>query len=121
MSDKPIKPKLHGAIDYGFFAANPLAPGLLGLKGSARTLSYLFGGIQGGLNALTNQPLALRRLVPFRVHGTIELSSAPLFVLLPWLTGALKEEAKSRRYFLALGAVLVTVYNLTDWEAMPEE
>ena len=116
---KPISPKAHGAIDYGFLAANLLAPSVLGLEGAARALSYFFGGIQGGLNAFTNQPLALKRVVPFRAHGTVELSSGPLFVLLPWLTGALKDP-KARNYFLALGAVLVTVYNLTDWEAHPD-
>jgi hypothetical protein len=40
---------------------------------------------------LTDQPLDLKRLVPFRTHGAIELSSGPLFVALPWLTDALKD------------------------------
>jgi len=71
-----------------------------------------------GLNALTDQPLALKRLVPFRTQGTIELLSGPAFVILPWLTGAL-EDPRARNYFLALGAVLVTVYNLTDLDADP--
>ena len=116
--NKPIKPGAHGAIDHGFLALNLSAPSLLGLKGTARTLAYLFGAIQGGLNALTDQPLALRRIVPFKTHGTIELSGGPLFLALPWLTGALKA-SKARAYFLALGAVLVTVYSLTDWDAEP--
>jgi hypothetical protein len=119
VGSKPISPKAHGAIDYGFLAANLLAPSLLGLKGPAKALSYMFGGMQGGLNALTDQPLAIKPLVPFRPHGTVELSSGPLFVLLPWITGALKDP-RARNYFLALGAVLVTVYNLTDWEADPD-
>jgi len=38
---------------------------------------------------------------------------------LPWLTGALKEP-KARAYFLILGAMLVAVYGLTDWEAQPD-
>lgn len=95
------------------------APSLLGLRGPARALSYLFGAAQGGLNALTDQPLALKRLVPFRTHGTIELLSGPLYVALPLLTGAARDP-RARNYFLALGVVLVTVYNLTDWEAAPK-
>lgn len=83
---KPISPEAHGAIDYGFLAMNLSAPTLFGLTGAARTLPYLFGGVQGILNALTDQPLAVKRLVPFRTHGTIELASGPLFVALPWLT-----------------------------------
>jgi len=121
--NKPIKPGAHGAIDYGLLALNLSAPSLLGLNGAARALAYLFGGAQGGLNAVTDQPLALRSIVPFGTHGTIELSSGPLFVALPlalpWLTGALKEP-KARAYFLILGAVLVAVYGLTDWEAQPD-
>ena len=119
MSGKPIEPGAHGAIDHGFLAANLVAPSLPGSRGSARTLSYLFGTVRGGPNALTDQPLALKRLVPFRTHGTVELVSGPLFVLLRWLTGAL-QDAKARRYFMALGGVLVTVYDLTDWNAVPE-
>jgi hypothetical protein len=36
--------------------------------------------VQGGLNALIDQLLAHQRLIPFRTHGTMELSSGPLFV-----------------------------------------
>ena len=121
--NEPIKSGAHGAIDYGLLGLNLSAPSLLGLNGAARALAYLFGGAQGGLNAVTDQPLALRRIVPFRTHGTIELSSGPLFVALPlalpWLTGALKEP-EARTYFLILGAVLVAVYGLTEREAQPD-
>ena len=115
-TSKPIKPRAHGVIDYGFLAMNLAAPSLLGLKGAAKKLCYLFGGVQGGLNAMTDQPLALKRLVPFRTHGTVELLSGPAFVALPWLTGALRDP-RARNYFLVLGAILATVYNLTDWNA----
>ncbi len=77
-------------------------------------------GRTGALNALTDQPLSPMRLVPFRTHGTIERYSAPAFVALPWLTGAL-EERRARIFFLALGAALVAVHRLTDWDADPHE
>jgi hypothetical protein len=121
--NKPIKSGAHGAIDYGFLALNLSAPSLLGLNGAARALAYLFGGAQGGPNAVTDQPLALRRIVPFGTHGTMELSSGPLFaalpLALPWPTGAPKGP-EARAYFLILGAVLVAVYGLNDREAQPD-
>jgi hypothetical protein len=121
--NEPIKPGTHGAIDYGFLALNPSATSLLGLNGAARALAYLFGGAQGGPNAVTDQPLALRRIVPFGTHGTMELSSGPLFaalpLALPWPTGAPKGP-EARAYFLILGAVLVAVYGLNDREAQPD-
>ncbi|MBA3415598.1 MAG: hypothetical protein H0U10_10280 [Chloroflexia bacterium] len=116
MDKDPISPKAHGAIDYGFLGLMLAAPSLLGLTGPARTLCYLFGGAQGIPNALTDQPYAVERLVPFRTHGTIELASGLLFVALPVLTGAVKDP-KARNYFLAAGAMLAAVYILTDWDA----
>lgn len=112
----PISPELHGAIDYGIGAANALVPGLLHMSGKARTLFRMFGLVQGGLNALTIQPLALKKLVPFELHGLIEKSSLPVYLLAPILSGVTRER-RARNYWLLLGAGLVVVYNLTDWDA----
>lgn len=90
MNSKPIGPAAHGAIDYGFVTMQALAPHLFNLQGSARALCYTFAGAQGLLNALTDQPFALKRLVPFRVHGQLETPFVPALLLLPWATGALK-------------------------------
>jgi hypothetical protein len=116
MNTKPIGPKAHGAIDYAFVAVQALAPQLFGLKGSAKTLCYAFAGAQGLLNAFTDQPLALKRLVPFRVHGLIETPFVPSLLLLPWATGALRQR-KARRYFVSFFAVALTNYLLTDYKA----
>ena len=118
MNKKPISPKTHAAIDYGFLGLMLAGPSLLGLSGSAKTLAYAFGGVDGGLTALTDQPLALKRLLPFRTHGTIELASVPAIVALPLLTGALKQP-KARAFFGAAAGMVLAVYTLTDWNAKP--
>lgn len=120
MNRKPIGPKLHGAIDYGFFSIQTLAPGLFGLKGTARTLSYAFGVSQGILNLFTNQPLALKKIVPFRVHGQLETPFVPALILLPWLTGALKQR-NARRYFISFFSIALANYLLTDYKANEKE
>lgn len=56
------------------------------------------------------------RLVPFALHGFLEKSSAPISFGLPPALGLLRDP-RARTYWLLLGAALVTVYNLTDWEA----
>jgi hypothetical protein len=53
---------------------------------------------------LTDQPYALKRVVPFRVHGQLQTPFVPALVLVPWLTGALKQR-KARRYFFSFFAV----------------
>ena len=73
-----------------------------------------FAVIQGGLNALTDQPLAVQKIVPFPMHGLIDKASAPLYLLAPFVTGVFRER-KARNWWLLVGATLVVVYNLTDW------
>lgn len=116
MTKKPFGPKAHCAIDYGFVATLFAAPGVFGLKGAARTLCYLFGGAAGVLTALTNQPFAWRRVVPFRVHGQVDTPFVPTLLFLPWITGALKRRS-ARRFFLAFTSVVLTNYLLTDYDA----
>ena len=115
---QPIKRTAHGAIDYGFLALNAAGPTLLGLDPKARKLFAGFGVMQGAINVLTDQPLAARKLIPFRTHGILEAASGPAFIALPWLSGAV-EEPRAKAYWLGALALLGTVYALTDWEAPP--
>ncbi len=111
---KPIGPTAHGLIDYGYTALQALAPGLFGFKGAARTLCYGFAATQGIVSGLTDYPLGVKRIIPFRLHGKLETPVIAALVLLPWLAGALKKK-KSRRYFWSVFAVSLTAYLLTDY------
>ena len=116
MFPKPIGPRTHGTIDYGFVMTQALAPSLFGLHGAAKYCRYAFAATQGVLNAFTDQPLAVKRIVPFRVHGQLETPFLPALVLVPWLTGALKQR-NARRYFFSFFAVALANYLLTDYKA----
>jgi len=112
----PIGPRLHGAIDYGFITLQALAPTLFKLKGPAKTLSYVFAGTQGVINALTDQPYGIKKLIPFRVHGQLETPFVPALLALPWLTGALKQR-NARLFFASFFVIALTNYLLTDYKA----
>ena len=111
---KPISPELHGILDYGLTAANAVVPGMLGMSARARTLFRTVAVIQGGLNAVTDQPYAAQKIVPFPLHGMIDKASAPLYLLAPFLAGVFRER-RARNWWILVGVTLVTVYNLTDW------
>lgn len=113
---RPIKATAHGAIDYGFLAAQLAGPSLLGLRGPARTLPAVFGVTQGTINALTDTPVGVKPVMSLRTHGWLEAASGPLFAFLPWYTGALKDP-KAKGFFGGLLAALAVVYTLTDWHA----
>lgn len=115
---QPIKVEGHSLIDYGFFAGAVGLPLLLGLDGPARQIPLAFAATQGTLNALTDQPYAARRLVPFRWHGRAESVAVPGLAVAVVASGALAQP-KARPFFAGLLAALAVVYTLTDWDAEP--
>lgn len=114
--NKPINPRVHGLIDYAACALMVAAPPLLHLGPRARTASYALAGSYLGVSALTDYPVALRRVIPFPLHGKIELSTVPVLLLL----GTLHKGARERSYFLGLAATVLGAYALTDWQADPD-
>ncbi|MDQ3657937.1 MAG: hypothetical protein M3457_23035 [Chloroflexota bacterium] len=114
-----ISPERHGLIDYGFGIVGVGLPALLKLPGPARTLPTTWALAQGSLNALTDQRYAVRRIIPFSLHGQAETLGLPAFFLATVASGAL-EQRKSRLFFAGLFAALLTNYVLTDYDATPE-
>ena len=118
MPPQPIKATAHGVIDYGFVALMIGGSIALGLAPRARNLALGFAATQGTINALTDTPVGLKRLLRLRTHGWIEAASGPVFVGMPLALGAV-DEPKERNAWLAALGMLVTVYALTDWQARP--
>ena len=113
---RPITPRRHAAIDYGFLVVGLTVPSLLGLNGAARVLFALLALGQTTLNAFTDHSLALKRVIPFRLHGQIELGNVPVYFGVPFLVGAI-DDGVALAFYLVTGATLLTVFLLTDWGA----
>lgn len=120
MERKPISPGLHGLVDYGFGIVNVSVPALLGLSGSARVIPAVWAIAQGTLNAFTNQPYAVDRVIPFATHGRAESFGLPALAGAAVVSGALRQQ-KARLFFAGLFAALLTNYFLTDYKATPEK
>ena len=113
---QPIKATAHGVIDYGVAALMTTAPSILGLDRRACAMGWGFGGMVGVLNALTDHRVALRRLIPLRIHGWIDLASIPVYAGLPPASGALRDR-RTRIAWAAGLALLGATAVLTDYEA----
>lgn len=111
---KPISPRLHGVLDYTTSAAVALAPPMFDFPPPARRL---FASLAGGYTALagvTDYPLSVRRLVPFKAHGTAELAIGVILPLLPWVLG-FQDHRAARNLCFGLTAITLVVSALTDW------
>lgn len=112
---KPISPTLHGVLDYATCAFFAFAPTLFNLHGTYATVCYLLAGGYLVVSLLTAMPLGALKVIPFPVHGKLELISGPIFILAPWLFGFANENPTARNLFVGAGIVFLIVYSLTDW------
>ena len=70
---KIISPKIHGIIDYLTSLFLFAAPTLFEMEGSLCTFTYTLAVIHLLLTALTNFEPGIIRVIPFRIHGLIEI------------------------------------------------
>ena len=111
---KPISPRMHGVLDYATSTAVAIAPRAMRFPRPAR---MLFDSLAAGytcLSAVTDYPLSVKRVAPFKVHGTAELAIAAVLPLLPWALGFAEHRA-ARNLCFGLTALTVAVAALTDW------
>lgn len=117
---KPISPRVHGVIDYATAAATALMPLLSRRSRSATRTAETWAAGYAILSALTNYPLAIKRAIPFKSHGTIDRALGLVVPAMPWIIGFARDR-RARNFFLGLAAVSVVVTVLTDWDSNPAE
>jgi hypothetical protein len=113
---KPISPRVHGMLDYSTAAAVAAAPRVLDLPTPASRLFETLAGGYTALSAVTDYPLSVRRMVPFKGHGAAELAIGLALPAMPWLLGFADNRA-ARNLCFGLTALTLVVAALTDWEA----
>jgi hypothetical protein len=113
---KPITPRVHGILDYTTSAAVGVVPSVMRFPRPARVLFTALAGGYTTLSAVTNYPLSMKRVVPFKAHGATELAIAAALPALPWVLGFAKHRA-ARNLCFGLAALTVVVAALTDWNA----
>lgn len=113
---KFLNPKVHGYLDYAVILLLFIAPSLFRFVGEASTVSYVLGVAYLAMVLATAYPLGVFKLIPFTIHGTIELIISPLLIAMPWIAGFSYDQ--SARYFFIVGGVaLFFVWLVTDYKA----
>src|ERR671920_369672 len=65
---KPISPRIHGVLDYATAATVAAAPRAMHFPKPARVLFESLAAGYTGVSAVTDYPLSVKRLVPFKAH-----------------------------------------------------
>jgi hypothetical protein len=111
-----LNPRIHGYIDYVIVAVLALAPSVFGFGGIAAALCYILAVAQFGMSLLTAYPLGAAKVIPFPVHGGIELAAGIVALVSPWLFRFSNIPA-ARNFFLVAGISVVIVWGLTNYKA----
>ncbi len=117
---KVLSPRLHGVLDFVVVALFALAPTIFGFGGTAATVAYVVAGIHLSLTLLTAFPMGLVKVVPFKVHGVLEVAALLGIAAAPWIFG-FGDSATPRNFFLAAAALIASVVVLTDYHTTESE
>lgn len=113
---KFLDPRVHGYLDYAAGLLLVVAPRLFGFAGTAAVICYVLAALHIGMSLLTAYPISVAKVVPFTVHGGVELITAIFLVVAPWLFG-FDEVNAARNFFIVAGIGLGLVYLTTDYRA----
>jgi hypothetical protein len=117
---KILDPRPHGYIDYLAVVLLALAPWLFGFGGVAATLCYVLAVLQLGMSLVTAYPLGVVKLLPFTIHGGVELATSIFLIVAPWLFRFSGFNA-ARNFFIVAGLGLLLVFALTNYKAAERE
>lgn len=113
---KILSPRAHGYVDYLVVAWFLVGPNIFELAGLAATIAYALAGVHLLLTIATNFPMGLLKLVPFPMHGLIEVGVAVLLFALPWVAGFSGDEV-AKNFYIGAGAGVLVVFLITDYLA----
>jgi len=114
-----LSPRVHGVIDVVTVVVLLLAPSLVGLGGSPAAVAYSLAAIHLLLTLITRFPMGIWKKVPFVYHGIVELIVGIALLLLPSYAGY-GPGSPAKRFYLAMGAVILVVWALTAYRGADE-
>jgi hypothetical protein len=109
-----ISPKGHAIIDYmtigSFFMS---AAWFWSRSKRAALAAAICGGADLAISLLTDYPGGMKKAIPFRIHGDIDLGLATMTAAMPEFLAF--EDDHEKKFFLAQGAMITAVRELTKF------
>src|ERR1700753_2422043 len=108
---KFLSDKVHGILDYGVVIIFALAPSVLGITGVAALLSYALAAIHLIMTLFTDMPLGVVKVIPLKLHGTVELIVGLALIVVAWTVPALMS---GQLFFTLMGAIIFFVWGSSN-------
>ena len=108
--------RIHGLGDYASAFALILVGLLVDGTGEARGTGIVLGLVLLVVSLLTDYPLGVRRIIPFKLHSAGDYVGAGALIAAPFLLGFGDTDEGLSTFYVAVGAVLVAISLLTDYD-----
>lgn len=112
---KIISSRFHGILDYLTVIFLFAAPTLFKMEGTIATFTYALAGIHFVLTALTNFEFGLIKVIPFAIHGLIEMVVAVVLAAIAfWFN--YKGSELGFYFYIGLALIILIVFIFTDFK-----
>lgn len=112
---KILNPRTHGYLDYVTVILFLVAPTVLGLTGIPAMLAYALAIIHLVMTLVTDFPLGVVPIIPFKFHGWVERVVGPVLIIVSFVLG-FSTDLAARNFYVAMGIVIVLVGLVTDYK-----
>ena len=114
-----LNARLHGFLDLVIVVVFVLAPFVFGLGGYVAVVAWGLAVVHLVMTLLTRFPLGVVKMIPFPLHGIVELVVGVVLVLaMPRLLGA-SPDSPARTFFTGSGVAILAVWELTRYRESP--
>lgn len=110
---KILSSTIHGYLDFLTVIIFAVAPTVFGFDGLPAYISYALAVIHLILTLITAFPKGIIGIVPFTIHGGIELIISIALIILPFILGFAETP---RNFFIGIGIVIFIVWLLSDYK-----
>ena len=114
-----ISSKTHGILDYITVLLFALAPSLFALSETGTTIAYTLAVVHLLMTLFTGFSMGLIRVIPFYVHGYVELIVGLVLAIMPWLVDFLSHT--DQLFFSIIGGIILLVWILTSYKSPLKE
>lgn len=111
---KIISSKAHGVLDYATVVFLLAAPTIFQMEGTLSTFTYALAAVHFTLTALTAFEVGLIKVIPFRIHGILEVVvSIALAGVAFWFRS--NDNDLGFYFYVGLAIVIMIVFLLSDF------
>lgn len=112
---KILSSKLHGIIDYVVVIFLLASPTLFGLPEFTACCTYILAGVHFTLTILTDFEVGFFKVIPFKIHGIIELIVSLALVGFAFYLGG-REGDLARNFYLGFGIAVFLTWLVSDYK-----